>query len=44
MLRSFANKTACKMTMARTFAQRRQYTVEELKNNNWLLPDENCTV
>lgn len=30
--------------MMRARTERRQYTVEELKNNNWIFPDEDCSV
>lgn len=30
--------------LARARKERRQYTVEELSNNNWIFPDEDCSV
>jgi len=44
MLRAFRGAQNGLQTFARATKDRRTYTLAELKNNKWLLPDENCEV
>lgn len=44
MLRAFRGTQSTLQSFARATKERRQYTLAELKNNKWLLPDENCEV
>lgn len=44
MLRKLLKTSQRLAPMARARKERRQYTVEELSNNNWIFPDEDCSV
>lgn len=44
MLRKLLKRTQRLHPISRARKERRQYTVEELSNNNWIFPDEDCSV
>lgn len=44
MIRALRGAQTSVQSFARATKERRQYTLEELKSNKWLLPDESCEV